>query len=202
MPDDDGSRRRALNDLESPRWPRGWPSRPRSGADRAVERPRHDGMPEGGDVATAGGALRQIVRVFVENKLAVVGLAVIVFMVLFCFVGPLVYHTNQTNAQPALQFSTQNAPAGQRPPAGHRHTGLRHPRAADVRRPGFAHRRVRLGRRGGHACSGVIYGAVSGFFGGWVDALMMRIVDILLSIPVLFLLIALVDDLPPLASSS
>jgi peptide/nickel transport system permease protein len=39
---------------------------------------------------------------------------------------------------------------------------------------------------------GVIYGAVSGFFGGWVDSLAMRLVDILLSIPVLFLLIALV----------
>ena len=39
---------------------------------------------------------------------------------------------------------------------------------------------------------GVMFGALSGFFGGWVDAVMMRIVDILLSIPVLFLLIALV----------
>ena len=37
----------------------------------------------------------------------------------------------------------------------------------------------------------MVYGAVSGFFGGWVDALMMRIVDILLSIPQLFLLIVL-----------
>ena len=39
---------------------------------------------------------------------------------------------------------------------------------------------------------GTLYGAVSGFFGGWLDSLLMRIVDILLSIPVLFLLIALV----------
>jgi peptide/nickel transport system permease protein len=39
---------------------------------------------------------------------------------------------------------------------------------------------------------GVIYGAVAGYIGGWVDALMMRIVDMLLSVPVLFLLIALV----------
>ena len=39
---------------------------------------------------------------------------------------------------------------------------------------------------------GVIYGALAGFIGGWLDALMMRIVDVLLSIPVLFLLIALV----------
>ena len=38
---------------------------------------------------------------------------------------------------------------------------------------------------------GALYGAVSGFFGGWVDALMMRIVDIFLSIPSLLLLIVL-----------
>ncbi|MGH6876625.1 MAG: ABC transporter permease, partial [Rhizomicrobium sp.] len=36
-----------------------------------------------------------------------------------------------------------------------------------------------------------LYGAVSGFFGSWGDALMMRIVDALLSIPPLFLLIVL-----------
>ena len=30
---------------------------------------------------------------------------------------------------------------------------------------------------------GVLYGAVSGFFGGWLDAVMMRIVDVLLSDP-------------------
>jgi peptide/nickel transport system permease protein len=39
---------------------------------------------------------------------------------------------------------------------------------------------------------GVIYGAVAGFIGGWIDAIMMRFVDMLLSVPVLFLLIALV----------
>jgi peptide/nickel transport system permease protein len=38
---------------------------------------------------------------------------------------------------------------------------------------------------------GVLWGAISGFFGGWVDALMMRIVDVLLSVPLLFLLIVL-----------
>ena len=33
---------------------------------------------------------------------------------------------------------------------------------------------------------------MAGFFGGWSDSLLMRVVDVLLSIPVLFLLIALV----------
>ena len=42
---------------------------------------------------------------------------------------------------------------------------------------------------------GVSYGAVSGFFGGWVDNLMMRIVDVLYSIPFIFVVIFLITIL-------
>ena len=45
-----------------------------------------------------GGLARRILSVFIENKLAVIGVVIIVFLVLFCFVGPFFYHTNQTNA--------------------------------------------------------------------------------------------------------
>ena len=49
---------------------------------------------------------------------------------------------------------------------------------------------------------GALYGAISGFFGGWVDALMMRIVDAFLSIPVLFLAIVLAAIFRPSLESS
>lgn len=38
---------------------------------------------------------------------------------------------------------------------------------------------------------GIIYGAISGFFGGWVDNIMMRIVDILYSVPTILIVILL-----------
>ncbi len=38
---------------------------------------------------------------------------------------------------------------------------------------------------------GTVYGAISGYYGRWVDTLLMRIVDVLLSIPTLFLLLFL-----------
>ncbi len=38
---------------------------------------------------------------------------------------------------------------------------------------------------------GTIYGAVSGYYGSWIDTLLMRVVDVLLSIPTLFLLLFL-----------
>ena len=44
---------------------------------------------------------------------------------------------------------------------------------------------------------GALYGAISGFFGGWLDAVMMRIVDAFLSIPVLFLAIVLATVFRP-----
>ena len=42
---------------------------------------------------------------------------------------------------------------------------------------------------------GVSYGAVAGYLGGWVDELMMRIVDILYSIPFIFVVIFLITIL-------
>ena len=38
---------------------------------------------------------------------------------------------------------------------------------------------------------GTVYGAISGYYGGWFDTLLMRVVDVLLSIPTLFLLLFL-----------
>jgi peptide/nickel transport system permease protein len=38
---------------------------------------------------------------------------------------------------------------------------------------------------------GTAYGSLSGFYGGWVDLLLMRVIDVFLSIPTLFLLLFL-----------
>ena len=39
------------------------------------------------------------------------------------------------------------------------------------------------------AVLGAIVGGISGYFGGWVDVILMRIVDVLLSLPLLFIII-------------
>ncbi len=48
---------------------------------------------------------------------------------------------------------------------------------------------VGLGAVGILVLIGVIIGSISGYFGGWVDELLMRITDIMLTIPTLFLII-------------
>lgn len=44
---------------------------------------------------------------------------------------------------------------------------------------------------------GVIYGSIAGFFGGWVDNIMMRIVDAIQSIPTFFLLLIVAAIITP-----
>jgi peptide/nickel transport system permease protein len=145
--------------------------------------------PSGGEAGSSGGLGIQILRVFLENKLAIVGVVVIVLMVLFCFLGPVFYSTNQTNAQTALLYSTQNAPPSAANPLGTDPTGF--DMLGRIMYGGQVSLEVGFAAAGIATAIGVIWGAVSGFLGGWVDALMMRIVDVLLSVPILFLLIVL-----------
>ncbi len=44
---------------------------------------------------------------------------------------------------------------------------------------------------------GVILGSLAGYYGGWVDSIVMRAVDIMLSIPTIFLVLAVIAILEP-----
>jgi len=41
--------------------------------------------------------------------------------------------------------------------------------------------------------TGVVLGAIAGYFGGWVDTLIMRLVDVVIAFPFLVLVIAIGD---------
>ncbi len=143
------------------------------------------GAPEGGEVGPVQSGWRLAVREFMSNRLAVVGFGIVVFFVLFCFVGPLIYHTNQ--------LSTSLIDANQ-PPSGSHLLG--------TDSNGFDN----LGRimKGGQAALeigffaafvaitiGALYGAVAGLVGGIFDSTLMRVVDVFLSIPFLFVVLIL-----------
>ncbi|HAC64830.1 MAG TPA: ABC transporter substrate-binding protein [Cyanothece sp. UBA12306] len=49
---------------------------------------------------------------------------------------------------------------------------------------------------------GMIIGGISGYFGGWLDAVLMRLVEVLMTIPGIYLLVALAAVLPPSLSSA
>ncbi len=137
-------------------------------------------LPEGGEIQGPRAGWRLALASFLENKLAVVGGAIILFFILFCFFGPYFYHTDQIHLNILQSFDN--------PGAGH-------PLGTDG--DGFDE----LGRimKGGQSALeigllssaiatfiGTLVGAVAGLVGGIVDATLMRIVDIGLSIPLLF----------------
>jgi peptide/nickel transport system permease protein len=141
--------------------------------------------PEGGEIQIIASGWRLAWREFRSNRLAVIGLLVLLFFVIFCFLGPLVYHTNQSLFSPLITDL---------PPGGG------HPLGTDEH--GFDE----LGRimAGGQTALeigffaafiatviGTLYGAISGLAGGILDGIMMRFVDILLSIPFLFIVLVL-----------
>ncbi|MDX2096883.1 MAG: ABC transporter permease [Leptolyngbyaceae cyanobacterium bins.59] len=49
---------------------------------------------------------------------------------------------------------------------------------------------------------GMLVGGISGYFGGWIDSVLMRIVEVLMTIPGIYLLVALAAVLPPGLSSA
>ncbi|BAU66375.1 binding-protein-dependent transport systems inner membrane component [Stanieria sp. NIES-3757] len=49
---------------------------------------------------------------------------------------------------------------------------------------------------------GMLIGGISGYFGGWSDAILMRLVEVLMTIPGIYLLVALAAVLPPGLSSA
>ena len=44
---------------------------------------------------------------------------------------------------------------------------------------------------------GILFGAVSGYYGGWIDGIMMRFVDVMLCFPAFFLILAVIAFLDP-----
>lgn len=49
---------------------------------------------------------------------------------------------------------------------------------------------------------GMLVGGISGYFGGWTDSFLMRLVEVLMTIPSIYLLVALAAVLPPGISSA
>lgn len=49
---------------------------------------------------------------------------------------------------------------------------------------------------------GMLIGGIAGYFGGWLDTVLMRLVEVLMTIPGIYLLVALAAVLPPSLSSA
>jgi peptide/nickel transport system permease protein len=182
-----------------------------SGTSRAVAAPLLPGTdvpgapqpppqgPEGGEAGSTGSIFRIIGRVFIENRLAVVGVVIIVLILAFCYLGPFVYHSDQLSivlrpiAEPGA--CGHGAIVGPACPIGTDDQGF------DVlgRLMVAGQSDIEVGFAAAFMATliGVTWGAVAGYLGGVMDAVMMRVVDVLLSIPGLLLIIVIATMFSP-----
>ena len=139
-------------------------------------------MPEGGAVGPVQSGWRLATREFARNRLAVAGLAALIFFVAFCYLGPLVYHGPLSS-----NLTSTNLPPGGGHPLGTDNQGF------DVLEELMIGGRAALEIGFLSAVIGMVigavWGAVSGLAGGLLDGFLMRIVDVLLSIPFLFVVL-------------
>jgi peptide/nickel transport system permease protein len=136
-------------------------------------------------VSKPRGMARRAWEVFAENKLALAGLGFVLFILLFCFVGPHIYVTNQVNTNLDLYLCP--------PSSGHLLgcNDLGYDELGRLMVGGQTSLEVGLAAAFVSVLVGTLYGAISGFAGGFVDAIMMRVVDAGLSLPSLMVIIIL-----------
>jgi peptide/nickel transport system permease protein len=120
-----------------------------------------------------------------RNRGAVIGASIVLFMLLFCFLGPHVYPSDQVTTN----IDQINSAPSSANPLGTDGNGFNILGRLMV--GGQSALEVGLSAALLSTVIGVVWGTVAGLAGGVVDAVMMRIVDGLLAIPALFLLLFL-----------
>ena len=152
---------------------------------------------DGGEIGSEGSVLILVWRTFRENKLAVVSVGVLAFMFLFSFVGPYIYRTNQTDTYLAQSHLLN----GLSPTNYPWFRSFKAILGTDTNGFDIVGRLMMGGRTAltvGFLAGlistsvGSIWGAIAGFRGRFLDSVMMRFVDIGLSVPALFLIIVIV----------
>jgi peptide/nickel transport system permease protein len=129
---------------------------------------------------------RMIVRRFMHHKLAVISLVVLMLLFLLAFVGGALWHykyniyTDDLSQSPSMKH-----------PFGTDSTG--YDTFAQVLRGTQRSLEIALFVAVVSTAVGSIYGAVAGFFRGWADASMMRVVDLFLTFPILAIAAVLGD---------
>jgi peptide/nickel transport system permease protein len=148
-------------------------------------RPGLEAIAEGGEVREGlrrGELLREMLW---GGRLSKIGTITIVLVVLFCFVGPHLYHTDQIHPDDLLIV---------KPPSRHHLLGTDGNGFDEIGQLMIGGQTaLEIGLASAFLASvfGTLYGAIAGYLGGFWDALLMRIVDTMLAVPGLLLLLLL-----------
>jgi peptide/nickel transport system permease protein len=159
---------------------------------RVPDRPRPPPAPGPADLRDVFPRQRQsLLRAFASHRLGVLGLALIAALAACCFLGPLLYHTDQFSAN----LQQTNLPPGSGHPLGTDDNG--YDILGRLMLGGQSTLEIGLAVAAAATALAVAWGAVSGYTGGVADAVMMRVVDTGLAIPAIFLWIFLSSVVRP-----
>jgi ABC-type dipeptide/oligopeptide/nickel transport system permease subunit len=158
--------------------------------------PAEPGRPPGGGVereftVKARSQRQQVMRHFLHNKVGMTGLVVFLVMLAFGFLGPFVHQ---------VDYATQNQNAQSVPPGTDGY----------ILGSDEIGRDLLAGLMQGVQRSmfivllfvvialplGVLVGSLAGYFGGWTDSVLMRIVDLILTVPIFVVLIVVASNFP------
>ena len=149
---------------------------------------------------------RMLIRRFFRSKLSVAGLIMVVSLFLFCFAGPLVYNAwgeNEPDKSNRIEYvdaayTTEDGAVVQQTAENVQENNTEAPVSADhplgTDKTGLdTLTRLMHGGQVSLIVSfmtvflmtifGVLFGGLAGYFGGWVDNLIMRVCDILTCLP-------------------
>ena len=145
-------------------------------------------------LAPAGGALRSRAGVwqrFRRHRVAMVGMVILVVLTVAAIAAPIVAHNDP--------YHTTLSLIRKPPSAAHWLGGDSSGRDVFARLiyAGRVSLSVGLVAVGIYTIIGILLGALAGFYGGWVDSLIMRVADIVLSFPSLIIIITVVSILGP-----
>lgn len=121
-------------------------------------------------------------EVFAENRLAMLGCGLLLVALAFCFAGPLIYRTDQVH----INILEVNLPPSLAHLLGTDEVG--YDELGRLMYGGQLSLEVGIAAAVLATAFGSLWGAIAGYAGGLIDALMMRIVDAFLAIPALFFL--------------
>ncbi|TQK70314.1 MULTISPECIES: ABC transporter permease [unclassified Nocardioides] len=133
----------------------------------------------------APAGLRAAVRRMRHHPLGLAGGALLLLVVAFCYLGPLVWRTNQTD----VNLLDAALPPGPGHPLGTDTNGF--DVLGRLMAGGQVSLQIGLLAAVFATTFGTVYGAVAGLAGGVVDGFLMRMVDVLLSVPFLFFVLIL-----------
>jgi peptide/nickel transport system permease protein len=119
-----------------------------------------------------------ILRRFLRHRAAMISLAVFLLILLWAFIGPELWHYSYRKYTP----DNSQAPSAEHP-FGTNATG--YDAYAQVMRGTQTSLKIAILTALGSTVLGAVWGAVAGFYRGIVDAVMMRISDLVLTLPLL-----------------